>query len=43
MFSIFVDENGLDKEWAELILEALQIGIPIEDVRDFLQKRFRNE
>ncbi|QGQ45896.1 anti-repressor SinI family protein [Metabacillus sediminilitoris] len=32
------DEIILDKEWEELILSALEIGITIEEIRDFFNK-----
>ncbi|MBT2735696.1 anti-repressor SinI family protein [Bacillus sp. ISL-7] len=31
-------EKGLDKEWVELIKEALEVGIPSDEIRDFLKK-----
>lgn len=33
-----MNEHSLDKEWFELILHAFQLGIPIDDIRDFLNK-----
>ncbi|WP_077601641.1 MULTISPECIES: anti-repressor SinI family protein [Oceanobacillus] len=32
------DRKELDKEWVELIKEALKIGIGIEEVRQFLKE-----
>ena len=31
-------EKELDKEWVELIKEALELGISIEEIRNFLNK-----
>ena len=31
-------EKELDKEWVELIKEAIELGISIEEIRDFLNK-----
>jgi DNA-binding transcriptional MerR regulator len=31
-------EKTLDKEWEKLILSALEIGITIEEIRDFFDK-----
>jgi len=31
-------QETLDKEWEELILSALEIGITIEEIREFLNK-----
>jgi Anti-repressor SinI len=31
-------EKELDKEWMELIKKALELGISIEEIRDFLNK-----
>jgi hypothetical protein len=31
-------ELQLDKEWVELIKKALELGIPIDEIRDFLNK-----
>lgn len=36
-------ENDLDNEWAELILYALEVGMSIEDIRDFFNKYSRPE
>jgi DNA-binding transcriptional regulator YhcF (GntR family) len=36
-------EKSLDKEWEELILSALEIGITIEEIRDFFNKFSRPE
>jgi hypothetical protein len=31
-------EKELDKEWVELIKEAIELGISIEEIRNFLNK-----
>jgi DNA-binding transcriptional MerR regulator len=31
-------EKELDKEWLELILEARNLGISVDEIRDFLKK-----
>jgi hypothetical protein len=31
-------EKELNKEWVELIKEALELGISIEEIRNFLNK-----
>ena len=31
-------EKELDKEWVELIKEALELGMSIEEIRNFLNK-----
>lgn len=31
-------ENALDKEWEELILSALEMGITVEEIRAFFNK-----
>ncbi|MEH7010019.1 anti-repressor SinI family protein [Neobacillus niacini] len=31
-------ENELDKEWVELIKRALELGISVEEIRNFLNK-----
>ncbi|MDR7000635.1 anti-repressor SinI family protein [Neobacillus niacini] len=32
-----IDEKELDKEWIELILQARNLGISIEEVKDYLK------
>lgn len=32
-------ERSLDKEWVYLIIQAKQMGIPIEEIRTFLRQR----
>lgn len=41
MLHLFVHESDLDKEWVELIQEALTIGIPMDVIRDYLQDPLR--
>jgi DNA-binding transcriptional MerR regulator len=31
-------EKELDKEWLELIVEARNLGISVDEIRDFLKK-----
>lgn len=33
----FLGEKELDKEWVELIKEALDLGISADDIRNFLK------
>ncbi|MCH6267140.1 anti-repressor SinI family protein [Neobacillus citreus] len=32
-------ERKLDKEWVNLMIQAKQMGIPIEEIRRFLRQR----
>ncbi|PMC39597.1 hypothetical protein CJ195_06680 [Bacillus sp. UMB0899] len=32
-------DEQLDQEWVELILEALELGISVEEIKDFLSKK----
>lgn len=32
-------DGQLDQEWAELILEALELGISVEEIKDFLTQK----
>nr|WP_263325109.1 anti-repressor SinI family protein [Neobacillus sp. Marseille-Q6967] len=34
--TVLASEKELDKEWVELIKNALEIGIPVDEIRDFL-------
>lgn len=34
----FTCEKKLDEEWAELIKEAIMLGISVDEIRDFLNK-----
>ena len=34
-------EKSLDKEWEELILEALKIGISVEEIKEFFNQYSR--
>ncbi|MCM3670923.1 anti-repressor SinI family protein [Mesobacillus maritimus] len=36
--AVLAQELNLDLEWVELISEALDLGIPIEDIRAFLNE-----
>ena len=31
-------EKGLDKEWTEMILQARDLGISIDEIREFLNQ-----
>jgi hypothetical protein len=31
--------NLFDEEWAELILEAISLGITIDEIKEFLQSK----
>lgn len=33
--------NLLDKEWEELILEALKIGVSVEEIKEFFNQYSR--
>lgn len=35
--SVLINEKVLDKEWIELIIEARNLGIPIEKIKEFLE------
>ena len=35
---VLASEEQLDEEWVELIKEALELGISIEEIRNFLNK-----
>ena len=37
-----IEEKNLDKEWAELILYALTIGISSKEIRAFLREDITN-
>ncbi|GAB6258008.1 MULTISPECIES: anti-repressor SinI family protein [Peribacillus] len=37
LISLFI-EKGLDKEWAEMLLDARELGISIEEIREFLNQ-----
>ncbi|MBO0995677.1 anti-repressor SinI family protein [Bacillus sp. SD088] len=32
------DNRDLDKEWVELIKEALEFGITVKEIREFIEK-----
>jgi|GEM_PF-3243508 len=32
-------DGQLDQEWVELILEALELGISVEEIKDFLTQK----
>jgi DNA-binding transcriptional MerR regulator len=37
MLTSLLDEKELDKEWLELILEARNLGITVDEIKDFLK------
>jgi DNA-binding transcriptional MerR regulator len=37
MLTTLIDEKELDKEWLELILEARNLGITVDEIKDFLK------
>ncbi|GKU85088.1 anti-repressor SinI family protein [Niallia sp. NCCP-28] len=39
MNRIIASKEHLDQEWIELLLVAREIGLSIEEIRDFLQKK----
>jgi hypothetical protein len=41
MISIFnlYPPKILDREWVEMILEALEVGISVEEIKEFLVKK----
>lgn len=36
------NELEIDEEWVQLIVEAVELGIPIEEIRQFLSKPQEN-
>ena len=43
MLRSLIIENGLDREWVELILYARWLGISIDKIREFLNQPSRPE
>ncbi|WP_082028244.1 anti-repressor SinI family protein [Bacillus badius] len=41
MFNSLISQNELDKEWVELILHARDLGISIDEIREFLNQSSR--
>jgi Anti-repressor SinI len=37
MLPTLLDEKEVDKEWLELILEARNLGITVDEIKDFLK------
>ncbi|TXC92424.1 DNA-binding anti-repressor SinI [Metabacillus litoralis] len=35
-------DGELDQEWVELILEALEVGISVDEIKDFFESKNRN-
>nr|WP_263325110.1 anti-repressor SinI family protein [Neobacillus sp. Marseille-Q6967] len=38
MLTAILDEKELDTEWVELIMEARNLGISVDEIREFLQQ-----
>jgi hypothetical protein len=36
-------DNQLDREWVEMILEALEVGISVDEIKDFFAEKDRSE
>ncbi|MBZ5750714.1 anti-repressor SinI family protein [Metabacillus sp. DBTR6] len=36
-------DHQLDREWVEMILEALEVGISVDEIKDFFAKKDRSE
>ena len=36
-------DNQLDREWVEMILEALEVGISVDEIKDFFAEKGRSE
>nr|WP_311315541.1 anti-repressor SinI family protein [Metabacillus litoralis] len=34
-----IKDRQLDPEWVDLILEALEIGVSVDEIKDFLIKK----
>lgn len=37
MLTTLLDEKEVDEEWLELILEARNLGITVDEIKDFLK------
>lgn len=37
MLNTLLDEKELDKEWLDLILEARNLGLTVDEIKDFLK------
>ncbi|NWQ39135.1 DNA-binding anti-repressor SinI [Bacillus sp. EB106-08-02-XG196] len=37
MLRTLLDEKELDKEWLALILEAINLGLTVDEIKDFLK------
>lgn len=42
MFNTLSNEKDLDNEWLQLILEAQNLGISINEIKDFLNQSSRS-
>ncbi|MGZ4160052.1 MAG: anti-repressor SinI family protein [Neobacillus sp.] len=38
MVTTFIDKKELDEEWIDLILEALNSGISVAEIKDFFNQ-----
>ncbi|MBY0145926.1 anti-repressor SinI family protein [Neobacillus niacini] len=38
MLTSLLDETEIDKEWLELILEARNLGITVDEIKEFLRE-----
>lgn len=41
LLTVLASEKEIDKEWVELIKKALELGIPVDEIRDFLNNTSR--
>jgi DNA-binding transcriptional MerR regulator len=42
-FNRLTKDNHLDREWVEMILEALEVGISVDEIKDFFAEKDRSE
>jgi hypothetical protein len=40
LLAAIINEKGLDKEWVDIALHALEIGMSVEEIIDFFNKYF---
>ena len=36
------EDHQLDREWVEMILEALEVGISVDEIKDFFAEKGRS-
>ncbi|WP_084821929.1 DNA-binding anti-repressor SinI [Bacillus sp. SA1-12] len=41
MLRALIDEMGLDKEWIDILLHALEVGVTVEEIIEFFNQEFR--